>query len=40
MTATEKAPLWHIEFRSFSSWDYSTPLMYIPLQGTYLPRLW
>lgn len=26
--------LWNVEFRSFASWDYHTPRMYIPVQRT------
>lgn len=26
--------LWNIEFRHFASYDYSTPLMHIPVQRT------
>lgn len=26
--------LWSVEFRSFESWDYHTPLLYIPVQRT------
>lgn len=28
--------LWELEFRHFSSWDYGTPLMYLPVQRTML----
>lgn len=30
--STLRQPLWTVEFRSFASWDYLTPLMYIPIQ--------